>query len=142
MKWTKGHYTISDDPSDLDISMINQFLTRTYWANGIDRETVQRSIEHSLSMGIFHNGAQVGFGRAVTDRATFAYLADVFVLPEHRGQGLAKWLVECFLQHQELQGLRRWLLATADAHGLYAQKGFVPLLEPGRFMEKNSRRED
>jgi GNAT superfamily N-acetyltransferase len=91
---------------------------------------------HSLSMGIFQEQCQVGFGRAVTDRSTFAYLADVFVLPEHRGRGLGKWLVDCFMEHPELQGLRRWLLATADAHALYSRAGFVPLKVPDKWMEK------
>jgi GNAT superfamily N-acetyltransferase len=106
MKWIKGQYTVTDDLAAMDISMIHDFLTRSYWAKGIDQATVERSLANSLSMGVFFKGAQVGFGRAITDRATFAYLADVFIVPEHRGRGLAQWLVDCFLHHQELQGLR------------------------------------
>ena len=140
MKWTRDDYTVTDHQEDMDIGMIHGFLTQTYWAGGIDQATVARSMVYSLCLGVFHQGLQIGFGRAITDRATFAYLADVFILPDHRGRGLGKWLVNCFLQHEELQGLRRWLLATADAHGLYRQTGFAPLREPDRFMEIISKR--
>lgn len=136
MQWTNGEFTISDQREDLDVAMIHRFLADSYWAKGIDRGLVERSIAHSLCLGVFHKANQVGFGRAVTDRATFAYLADVFVIQEYRGQGLGTWLVDCFFEHQELQGLRRWMLATRDAHGLYLQKGFVPLALPECFMEK------
>lgn len=140
MKWSRDQYTVTDDPAAMDIPMIHGFLTQSYWAKGIDRATVERSVANSLSMGVFSKGAQIGFGRAVTDRATFAYLADVFILPEYRGRGLGQWLIDCFLHHPELQGLRRWLLGTVDAHGLYARKGFVPLQEPARFMEITRKR--
>ena len=115
--------------------MIHGFLTTSYWAKGIDKLTIERAITNSLCLGVFHNEKQIGFGRAITDRSTFAYLADLFILEEYRGRGLGKWLVDCFLEHKELQGLRRWLLATLDAHGFYRQIGFVPLQEPQRFME-------
>lgn len=136
MEWTKGEYAVSDDHDLLDLSMIHGFLTSAYWAKGIDRSTVERSVANSISMGVFHKGIQVGFGRVVTDRATFAYLADVFMLPEYRGRGLGQWLVHCLLAHPELPGVRRWLLTTVDAHNLYTREGFTKLRYPGRFMEK------
>ena len=135
MKWSKAEFTVSDRNESMDVAMVHGFLTTSYWAKGIDKSTVVKALANSLCLGVFHNGKQIGFGRAVTDRSTFAYLADVFILEEYRGRGLGKWLVDCFLEHEELQGLRRWLLATLDAHGLYRQKGFVPLQEPQRFME-------
>jgi len=135
MNWSKAEFTVSDRKEDMDVTMIHGFLTTSYWAKGIGKSTIERAIANSLCLGVFHNEKQIGFGRAITDRSTFAYLADVFILEEYRGRGLGKWLVDCFLEHEELQGLRRWLLATLDAHGLYKQKGFVPLQEPQRFME-------
>lgn len=135
MKWTRGEYTVTDDRTEMDIPMIHGFLTSSYWAKGVDRETVDRSMSNSICLGLFCKGIQVGFGRAITDQATFAYLADVFVLPGYRGMGLGKWLVACFLEHEKLQGLRRWLLTTADAHDLYKKHGFTPLHNPGSFME-------
>ena len=126
---------MSDRKEDMDVPMIHEFLTTSYWAKGIEKPTIERAIANSLCLGLFHNKKQIGFGRAITDRSTFAYLADVFILEEYRGRGLGKWLVDCFLEHEDLQGLRRWLLATLDAHDLYRQKGFVPLQEPQRFME-------
>jgi GNAT superfamily N-acetyltransferase len=129
-------YEISDDKTRLDVDVIHGYLTKhSYWAAGIGRSVVEKSIEHSLCLGVYHEGAQVGFGRVVTDRATFALLADVFVLDAHRGKGLSKWLMQCVVDHEELQGLRRLLLLTLDAHGLYAQYGFTPLAAPERFME-------
>ena len=129
-------YEISDDKKRLDVDVIHVYLTEhSYWAAGICRGLVERSIEHSICLGIYHGGAQVGFGRVVTDRATFALLADVFVLDAHRGKGLSKWLMQCIVGHEDLQGLRRLLLLTLDAHGLYAQYGFTPLAAPERFME-------
>lgn len=139
MQWRQGEYTVTDDPAALDLDAVHGFLTRSYWAKGIPRETVERSLKNSLSLSLLHAGRhagrQAGFCRAVTDRATFAYLCDVFVLPEHRGRGLGKWLVACALEHPDLQGLRRLLLATMDAHGLYSQHGFAPLARPEAFME-------
>lgn len=132
---SRGEYAISTDPGRLDVPAIHAYLTRSYWASGIPLEVVARSIAHSLPFGLFHGDAQVGFARVVTDRATFAYLADVYVLEEHRGRGLSKWLVESVLDHADLQGLRRFLLATRDAHGLYARYGFRPLANPSRMME-------
>jgi len=129
-------YEIDTDPARLDRTMIHRYLSEeSYWAPGIPRDVVDRAIDGSLCFGIYaRDGAQVGFGRLVTDRATFAYLGDVFVLPGHRGNGLSKALVAAMQAHPELQGLRRWLLATRDAHGLYAALGFAPLAQPGNFM--------
>jgi GNAT superfamily N-acetyltransferase len=127
-------YEISTDKSRLDVGMIHQFLGSSYWAKNIPRAVIERSIQNSVCFGAFCGGQQVGFARVITDRATFAYLADVFVLPEHRGRGLSKMLMRAILDHPELQGLRRWMLATADAHGLYAQFGFQPLPNPENFM--------
>ncbi|HEX3982743.1 MAG TPA: GNAT family N-acetyltransferase [Acidisoma sp.] len=129
-------YTISTDPMRLDLDVIHRFLgEESYWACGIPRRVVERSIENSLCFGLYHGTVQVGLARVVTDKATFALLADVFVLPAHRGQGLSKCLVQSVMSHPELQGLRRHLLLTSDAHGLYSQFGFTPLGSPTRFME-------
>ena len=127
---------ISDDPALLDRALIFDFLReRSYWAREVTREIVDRSVENSLSFGIYLNGKQIGFARVVTDYATFAWLADVFVVEEKRGQGISKKLVAALLAHPRLQGLRRFMLGTRDAHGLYAQFGFKPLAHPERFME-------
>ena len=137
MKWSRNEYTVTDEHAALDIALIHDFLRGSYWAKAIPREIVTRALENSLCFGLFHNDKQIGFGRIVTDRTTFAYLADVFVIDSYRGRGLGKWLISCVLEHPELQGLRRWLLATVDAHGLYRHHGFVPLRNPERFMEIN-----
>jgi GNAT superfamily N-acetyltransferase len=132
----RGDFLISTDPARLDLGVIHGFLAKCYWAKGIPREVVARSIEHSLCFGVYDgSGAQVGFARVVSDFATVAYLGDVFVLESHRGRGLAKWMMECIVQHPELQDLRRWILLTRDAHGLYAQFGFTPVKSPERYME-------
>ena len=127
-------YEISTDPARQDIEVVYTFLRDTYWARGIPRAVVERSMRHSICVGAFLDRCQVGFARAVTDRASFAYLADVFVLPEHRRRGLSKRMVRALFEHPELAGLRRWLLATKDAHGLYASLGFQPLPNPEAFM--------
>ncbi len=132
---TRGAYTISNDASRLDFDVIHGFLTRSYWSPGVPRETVERAARGSLCFGVFLEDEQVGYARVVSDRATFAYIADVFILESHRGKGLAKWLMEFVVTFPELQGLRRWMLATADAHGLYSRLGFRPLAQPERFME-------
>ena len=126
---------VDTDPARLDRETIFQFLSQSYWAKGITREIVEQSIRHSLCFGAYLENKQVGFARVVTDFATFAYLADVFVLETYRGQGISKLIVKSILGHPQLQGLRRWLLATRDAHGIYARFGFVPLKAPERFME-------
>jgi GNAT superfamily N-acetyltransferase len=126
---------VTTDPARIDREMVYGFLSASYWSKGLPRELFERSIANSLCFSLFDGDGQIGFGRVVTDRATFAYLADVFVLPSHRGRGLAKLLMEAVVAHPELQGLRRWVLATRDAHGLYARYGFTPLEAPERFME-------
>jgi GNAT superfamily N-acetyltransferase len=133
--WQRAGYAISTDPARLDVDVIHAFLSRSYWAQGIPRERVERSLRGSLCFGLYHGSQQVGFARVISDCATFGYLADVFVLEAHRGRGLSKWLLECVLAHPELQGFRRFLLATLDAHGLYERYGFRPLAQPERYME-------
>ncbi len=132
---TLAAYTISTDPSLLDLDVIHGYLVRSYWSPGIPRQIVATAIAHSLCFGVYHHAQQIGFARVVTDQATFAYLADVFILEPHRQQGLSKWLVAVIQAHPALQGLRRFLLATLDAHGLYAQFGFTPVAKPERMME-------
>lgn len=135
----EGRYLVSTDASLLDIGRIHGFLTRSYWAKGIPRDTVARSIENSIAFGLYDAGGQIGFARVVTDRATFAYLGDVYVEEEYQGQGLGKLLMRAVLAHPDLQGLRRWMLGTRDAHGLYRQFGFSGLRDPERWMDKHDR---
>jgi GNAT superfamily N-acetyltransferase len=132
---TRGQYTISTDPARLDTVAVHAFLSQTYWSPGIPLRTVERAIANSLCFGIFRGGEQVGFARAITDKATFAYLADVYVLEPHRGQGLARWLMEVITAHEALQKLRRFMLITRDGHGLYKKFGFVEQANPSRTME-------
>lgn len=128
---------ISCDFADVDLDVVHGFLSRdAYWCRGITRERVERAARHSLCFSALLDGAQVGFARVVTDRATFGYLADVFVLPAFRGQGISQAMMAAILAHPELQGLRRLLLATSDAHGLYAKYDFQPITRPERFMER------
>ncbi len=133
--WKQKEFEISTDPARIDLALVHEFLTNSYWAKGVPLETVQRSIQHSLCFGIYQQMRQIGFARVITDYATFAYVADVFVNQPYRGRGLSKWLIECIRSHPQLQGLRRWLLATRDAHGLYRQFGFTPMANPDRWME-------
>jgi GNAT superfamily N-acetyltransferase len=135
-EWRRGEYLVSTDRSLLDLQVIHGYLSTSYWAAGVPEEVVGQSIENSLNFGVYRGEEQVGFARVVTDRATFAYLADVFVLEAHRGQGLGKWLVEVVLSHPDLQGLRRWMLATRDAHDLYRRYAFTELARPAIFMER------
>jgi GNAT superfamily N-acetyltransferase len=131
-----GEYEISTDQDRLDLDVIHPFLAKeSYWSPGIPRSVVERAIRNSLCFGVYHHEVQIGLGRVVTDKATFALLADVFILTPHRGKGLSKWLMRCVTAHEDLQGLRRLLLLTSDAHGLYSQFGFTPLGSPSRFME-------
>lgn len=136
-----GAFTISTDQDRLDLPLIHAFLRETYWSPGIPIDIVRRAIENSLAFGVYHRsgGQQVGFARVTTDQATFAYLSDVFVIPEFRSRGLAKWLVSIIVAHPRLRDLRRWVLATRDAHRLYAKFGFTPLGAPDRFMERHDR---
>ncbi len=129
-------YQLSDAKARLDLDVIHGFLAGSYWSPGIPRQTVARAIAGSLCFGVYHGAAQVGFARVITDGATFAYLADVFVLPAHRGKGLSKALMQFILAHPDLQGLRRFMLVTRDAHALYRQFGFTSLANPDRVMEK------
>lgn len=139
MELTIKNYLISDDKQKLDIAYIHQYLSKeSYWAQNIPLDVVKRSVEGSMAFGIFCNDKQCGFARVITDQATFGYLADVFVDEAHRQKGLSKELMRFILSHPSLQGLRRFMLATKDAHGLYTSFGFNPLREPGRFMEMKS----
>jgi GNAT superfamily N-acetyltransferase len=138
-EWHREGFSIITDRSRLDLDVVHRFLAGSYWARGIPRAVVERSIEGSLCFGL-HEGrpaeVQVGFARVVTDYATFAWVGDVFVLEAARGKGLARWLMEVVIAHPDLQGLRRWILATRDAHGLYRQVGFAPLAHPEAFLER------
>jgi GNAT superfamily N-acetyltransferase len=129
-------YTITTDVRRFDLVAIHAFLSQSYWSPGVPLSVVEKAIANSLAFGILLGDEQVGFARVVTDRATFGYLADVYVVDTHRGKGLSKRLLEVILAHHDLQGLRRFLLATRDAHSLYAQFGFTPLANPPRLMEK------
>lgn len=131
-------YRMSFNKDDLQMDVIHGFLTEAYWSKGISRDILTKAIAGSVCVGCFgENGGQVGFARVVTDKATFGYLADVFVLPDHSGQGLARKMVQGLLDHSDLQGLRRWMLATADAHGVYEKLGFENIAQPEIFMEIN-----
>ena len=137
MEWNRDKFAITCDPAKQDYAVIAQFLATSYWASGIPSETVAKSLANSLCFGVFDGARQIGFARVISDRATIAYLGDVFILPEYRGLGLAKWLMDCIVSHPDLQGLRRWILATRDAHGLYRKFGFTPLKKPELFMERH-----
>jgi len=131
-----GEYIISTDESRLDIDCIHDFLNNhSYWARGISIETVRKCVEHCMAFGVYHGKQQVGFARVTTDYATFAYLSDVFIVASHRKKGLSKQLVKFILEQEELKGLRRFMLATRDAHSLYASFGFEPLNKPEFFMQ-------
>jgi GNAT superfamily N-acetyltransferase len=133
-----GRYVISTDRARLELDVIHGVLSASYWSPGIPRGVVVRAIDGSLAFGVYAmSGRQVGFARVVTDGATFAYLADVFIVPAERGRSLGKWLMSVIVEHPDLQDLRRWLLATRDAHGLYTRFGFTPLRAPDRFMERH-----
>jgi GNAT superfamily N-acetyltransferase len=134
-EWREGTYLISDDAKLLCMDVIHEYLAQSYWSGGISREILERGIANSLPFGVYDGAHQVGFARVVSDYATFAYLADVFVLESHRGRGLSKRLMEVIRSHPKLQGLRRWHLVTRDAHGLYRQYGFNALAAPERHME-------
>lgn len=134
-EWRKDGFVVTTDPARFDVPAIHAFLATTYWAEGRPLDVVERSIRGSLCFGLLESRAQVGFARAVTDRATYAYLADVYVLDSHRGRGLSTWLMACVMAHTDLQGLRRFTLVTRDAHGLYRKFGFEALAHPERYME-------
>ena len=135
MDFTKDRFNISTEKEKMDVNLIHSFLTRSYWAEGISKEIIRRSIEGALCFGVFENDKQVGFARMITDKATFAYLADVFIIDEYRGLDLSKWLMEVIMSYPDLQGLRRMMLATKDAHGLYSQYGFKEVKNKQLFMQ-------
>ena len=135
-EYSKADFVISTNPARLDLEVIFGYLSSSYWAANRPKEVVARSLKHSLCFGVYEGERQVGFTRIITDYATYAYLCDVFVLEEYRGKGLGKWLISVVTEHPELQGLRRWSLATRDAHGLYSKVGFTELKAPERWMEK------
>jgi GNAT superfamily N-acetyltransferase len=136
LEWKKSDYLISTDRSKIDLNVVHNFLTHSYWSENISKELVQKSIDNSLCFAVYHFEDLVGFARVISDFATFAYLADVFILPEQRGKGLSKWLMQVIIDHPDLHGLRRFTLATRDAHGLYAQFGFTLFDNPERWMQK------
>lgn len=136
LEWRRDDYCVTTDPGRVDHDAVHAFLTQSYWAQGISRDLVQRSIEASIPFSLFAGERLAGFARVVTDSATVAYLGDVFVLPEFRSRRLGVWLMECVSAHPELQGLRRWILLTRDAHGLYEKVGFTSLRTPERWMER------
>ncbi len=135
-EWKRGEYLISTDKNRLDLAVIHDFLATSYWATGVPVDVVKRSIEHSLTFGVYKGEQQIGFARVITDYATYAYLSDVFILEPFRGQGLSKWLMDVIVAHPDLQGLRRWALHTRDAHGLYQKVGFSEPAYPDRYMER------
>lgn len=146
--WRRDGYAVTTDPARLDLDVVHGYLTRAYWSTGIPRDTVARALAGSVNFGVYEvpaaapgassaPWAQVGFARVVTDCATFGYLADVFVLESYRGRGLSTWLMECVTAHPELQGFRRWVLLTRDAHGLYRRFGFTAVAKPDRYMERH-----
>jgi GNAT superfamily N-acetyltransferase len=137
MTITKDQFTVSTDREKLDLSFIHGFLSKeAYWCLNIPFDRVKRSVENSLNFGLYHNDRQIGYARVITDYSTIAYLGDVFIIPEYRGKGLSKWMMQQVMDHPDLQGLRRWLLLTADAHGLYKQFGWEPVARPDRYMER------
>ena len=136
--WVNGTFTVTCDPARIDLAVVAGFLASSYWAKDIPPAVVEKSLANSLCFALLDGDRQIGFARVISDRATIAYIGDVFVVPEYRGRGLAKWLMECVTHHPELQGLRRWVLATRDAHGLYEKFGFTPLKRPEIFMERHN----
>jgi GNAT superfamily N-acetyltransferase len=139
MEWTRGIDRVTTDIAQLQFDVVHHYLCNlAYWSPGISREQVERAARYSLAFGLFPNEAQIGYARAITDTVGFAYLADVFVLPGQQGGGLGTWLIECVMAHPDLQGLRKMLLTTASAHGLYAKFGFTAIESPEKLMEKRA----
>ena len=134
--WSRDGYRITCNPADIDRDVVIAFLSSSYWARDLGTDVIGRSLDHSLCFSLRRGTGQIGFARVITDYARFAHLADVFVLREHQGKGLGKWLVSCVLEHPELGDVRRWTLGTDDAHEFYSQLGFAPLREPGKYMER------
>ena len=136
MEWRDGPFCISTDGARLDMAFIHGFITKSYWGKGRSYDVVWRSVEGSLAFGLYHGDDQIGFARVITDYATTAYLADVFVNAAYRGKGLGKWLIECALDHPAVRSIRKWTLATSDAQALYARYGFTPVPDPDSLMER------
>lgn len=134
-EYHRDQFTVSADPSKLNVAAIHDFLTHCYWSEGIPRSTVERAMKHSLCFGLFDARKQIGFARVISDYSTYAYLCDVYVLESYRGKGLGTWLMSCVMKHPDLQGLRRFTLLTRDAHGLYGKFGFSESKNPSRYME-------
>lgn len=134
MRWQRDEFEIDTDPARIDVGVVHSYLERSYWAAGIAEETVERSLAHSICFGLYAGAEQIGFARVVSDRTTFAWIGDVFVLEPWRGGGLGVWLMQTITAHPELQSLRRWMLATRDAHGLYEKVGFTRLDDPTSYM--------
>jgi GNAT superfamily N-acetyltransferase len=138
MEWHKESFTITTDKTKINSETVHEFLSHSYWAEGIPIDVVKKCIEGSLCFSVLEGAKQIGFARVITDEASFAYLADVFILEPYRGRGLSKWLIEVIMGYPSLQGLRRFMLATRDAHGLYRQFGFTPLTAVDRWMQKHN----
>ncbi|WP_282609955.1 GNAT family N-acetyltransferase [Pelagibius sp. Alg239-R121] len=139
MDWRRDEYWLTTDSTVFDMDVLFRFISEeSYWARGIPRSTFDKALRNSLSFGLFDGEHQIGFARVVSDFATMAYLGDVFIRDDYRGRGLSKWMMECILSHPDLLGLRRWMLATADAHELYRKFGFTPLRAPEKFMERHN----
>lgn len=134
--WSKDGYQVSTDPGRLNLPVVHGFLRTAYWSEGIPRDVIERAMAGSLNFGLYRGSEQIGYARVVTDRATFAWICDVFVLEAARGRGLGRWLMTCVMGHPALQGLRRWMLATADAHDLYREFGFEVPEDPERLMAR------
>lgn len=135
---TKGEFTITTDKSKMDLATIHRFLSEeSYWCKIVPVKRVKKAMDHSLNFGVFHGDRQVGYARVISDFSSVAYLGDVFILKEYRGQGLSKWMMETIISHPELQGLRRWILLTADAHELYRKYGWTNIKNPEKWMEKH-----
>lgn len=137
MRWQHNELTVTDESSAVDMDVVYEFLRNAYWCKNIPKERLLKSLQNSMTFSAFLNGKQVGFARVISDCATIAYLGDVFVLEEHRGKGISKFLMQCIVDHPELQSLRRWLLATSDAHALYKKYGFTNLARSEIFMERH-----
>jgi len=135
-EWRRGGFVVSTDRSRLDVDLLYDYLVTSYWSAGMPRSVLERGIENSLTFGIYDASRQVGFARAITDLATYAYLSDVFIVEDYRGRGLSKWLMECILAHPDLQGLRRFALFTRDAQGLYERYGFEPARGSSTYLER------
>lgn len=137
-EFRKKNYIISTNKRKLQVKTIHQFLTHSYWSEGISIARVRKSIRHSVCFGVYYQKKQIGFARVITDYTRFGYLADVFIIEEYRGRGLSKWLIKCILEQRELKNIQAWMLATRDAHGLYSQFGFESLEEPKKYMRKEN----